>query len=328
MSGLVAYASSDEGDDEKSGRVPEACGPSSPFPRAAPDWPWPLPLRINAHRRDEIQAPPGEAQNKVAGPRESTGPSAERENAPCLPSAAAAEPAQPEPSRVSASLPEVTPPPAAAASPAVPPVGPVTQSAVPIGPSLPPAEERDATAGGVVDDDGHADGAGPGEAPPSPYTAARALIHDLTLPAVPNLDIPPSPPGSPSSRLTKTFERFLALKKQGVHFNAKLEQSSALKNPSAMDKLMEYAGLHGEKQYETTLSHDLWNPAALPEFAYVDRLKQTREKLAKRIETARPAAGTRTSVDFVPATAPAAGADAPSAAGGLARGEKRKSDWK
>lgn len=163
------------------------------------------------------------------------------------------------------------------------------------------------------------------EAPASPYSANRATIHDLTLPSVPNLDIPPSPPGSPPARVSKTFGQFLALKEKGTHFNKKLEQSTALRNPSVMDKLLEFAGLDGQQQYETTVSTDLWDPAAFPEPAFVEKLRKSRETLAKEREADRSGGG-RSSIDFVPSMTTSAGTS--SGAGGLARGEKRKGAWK
>ncbi|KAL3962089.1 hypothetical protein ACCO45_003612 [Purpureocillium lilacinum] len=188
----------------------------------------------------------------------------------------------------------------------------------PLGPISSPEEQQEDLAADDEDVTG---------APSSPYTATRALIHDLTLPTIPNLDIPPSPPGSPPTRASKTFEQFLKLKKTGTHFNAKLQNSTALKNPSVTDKLMDYAGLDGVKQYETTLPLDLWNPAAFPESAYVDRLKQTREKLVKRMESSK-SSGARSTVDFVPASMPSPGTGGGPSVGGLSRGEKRKGDWK
>ena len=163
------------------------------------------------------------------------------------------------------------------------------------------------------------------EVPGSPYSANRATIHDLTLPSVPNLDIPPSPPGSPPARVSKTFDQFLTLKKNGTHFNKKLEQSTGLRNPSVMDKLLEFAGLDGQQQYETTVSHDLWDPTAFPESAFVEKLRKSRETLAKEREADRSGSG-RSSIDFAPSTTTSAGTS--SVAGGLARGEKRKGGWK
>ncbi|KND89458.1 hypothetical protein TOPH_05870 [Tolypocladium ophioglossoides CBS 100239] len=188
------------------------------------------------------------------------------------------------------------------------------QSAVPLGPSLPPME-----APHISNDEDES------EVPASPYSANRATIHDLTLPSVPNLDIPPSPPGSPPPRVSKMFDQFLALKKMGTHFNRKLEQSTALRNPSVMDKLLEFAGLDGRQQYETTVSPDLWDPMAFPESAFVEKLRKSRETLAKEREADRSGGG-RSSIDFVPSTTTSAGTA--SGAGGLARGEKRKGGWK
>ncbi|GKT98326.1 hcngp-protein [Fusarium langsethiae] len=190
---------------------------------------------------------------------------------------------------------------------------PAQQNAVPLGPSLPPMEEA------VVDDQD------PTHRPASPYSANRALLRDLTLPSAPNMDIPPSPPGSPPPGANKKFEQFLELKKKGTHFNAKLEQSSALKNPSLMDKLMRFVEIDERHQYSTTLPTDLWNPVAFPEWASKDMLRKTNDKLTKEKDAER-ASGTRTAVDFVPSAS--IGGHDTTIKGGLSKGEKRKSGWK
>ncbi|KAG8359187.1 hypothetical protein FVEN_g3281 [Fusarium venenatum] len=191
-------------------------------------------------------------------------------------------------------------------------IEPAQQNAVPLGPSLPPMEEA------VMDDQD------PAYRPASPYSANRALLRDLTLPSAPNMDIPPSPPGSPPPGANKKFEQFLELKKKGTHFNAKLEQSSALKNPSLMDKLMRFVEIDERHQYSTTLPTDLWNPTAFPEWASKDKLRKTNDKVTKEKDTER-ASGTRTAVDFVPSTS--IGAHDTTIKGGLSKGEKRKSGW-
>lgn len=168
--------------------------------------------------------------------------------------------------------------------------------------------------------------------PSSPYSTARSLIHDLTLPSIPNFDIPPSPPGSPSSSSGTTnakFETFLSLKKKGTHFNAKLEQSSALRNPALTDKLLQFVdilppgGGGGERglQYQTTLSEELWNPDAFPAWAFREKLKKGRDKVAREREAARAAPG-RSGVEFVSG----ATTTATTGGGGLSR-EKRKGGW-
>ncbi|KAK5275512.1 hypothetical protein LTR16_012408, partial [Cryomyces antarcticus] len=40
---------------------------------------------------------------------------------------------------------------------------------------------------------------GTASAPQSPYTSERLLIRDLTMPPMPNFNIPQSPPSSPSA---------------------------------------------------------------------------------------------------------------------------------
>lgn len=114
--------------------------------------------------------------------------------------------------------------------------------------------------------------------PGSPYTATRALLRDLTLPAVPDMDIPPSPPGSPSAATSKKFENFLELKSKGVHFNSRLADTASMKNPTLVDKLMAFAELDHRDQYRTTLPVDLWGPEMFPRYAYKEQLRQSQHE--------------------------------------------------
>jgi hypothetical protein len=107
------------------------------------------------------------------------------------------------------------------------------------------------------------------------------------MPPIPNFAIPESPPGSPPLKATKKFEKFLELKKQGVHFNQKLESSSALANPTLFQKLMDYADLDEHSQYATTLPDDLAVPIKFPEWMYGDQLNKTQEELRKKKEQER-----------------------------------------
>ncbi|KAL7815347.1 HCNGP-like domain-containing protein [Trichoderma aethiopicum] len=197
-------------------------------------------------------------------------------------------------------------------------VGPILPDAVPLGPSLPPINASVTT---LPEPDE------PNETPSSPYSSNRGLIHHLTLPSVPNLDIPPSPPGSPPLEANKKVEQFLQLKKKGVHFNSKLEQSAALKNPSLMDKLLDFVGIDDAGQYETTLPKELWDPRGFPEWAFRDKLSKSREKIAKEKESER-ASGGRTAVEFAPSNSSSGGGPAARPGGISSRGEKRKGGWK
>ncbi|KAK8056763.1 hypothetical protein PG993_001990 [Apiospora rasikravindrae] len=160
------------------------------------------------------------------------------------------------------------PPPAASKEPALAEssgvIGPMPQQGD-ANPSFPPLEDA------PIEDEESALVLPPG----SPYSASRALLRNLTLPRVPNMDIPPSPPGSPPPGISKKFEQFLELKKNGVHFNSKIAQSSALKNPGLMDKLMNFVEMDHKGQYQTTLGADLWDAAAFPREAYKEGLRQS-----------------------------------------------------
>ncbi|KAI0409675.1 HCNGP-like protein-domain-containing protein [Xylaria palmicola] len=159
------------------------------------------------------------------------------------------------------------------------------------GPSFSPLEEDPTAAEGQLP-------------PGSPYTATRTLLHDLTLPAVPDMDIPPSPPGSPSAATSKKFENFLELKKKGVHFNSRLADTASMKNPALADKLMAFAELDSRDQYRTTLAVDLWDPDVFPRHAYKEQLRQSQSDIAQA--RARP---TGEPVKFVPAEAPSSAAE-------------------
>jgi hypothetical protein len=137
--------------------------------------------------------------------------------------------------------------------------------------------------------------------PMSPYSANRALLHQLTVPQLPNLDIPPSPPGSPPAGTHAKFAHFLELKKKGVHLNEKLANSSALKNPSLMQKLMDFADIDESGQYASTLPKEFWNPESIPEMAYKEELAKSQQRILKKREEEKTR-GQRESVDFVPAT--------------------------
>lgn len=138
--------------------------------------------------------------------------------------------------------------------------------------------------------------------PLSPYTFERQRLQQLTMPTVPNFDIPdsPSPPernGEEAAALaatTKKFERFLELKKQGVHFNERLQNSTSLQNPALLFKLLDFAGVSQEEIYPSSLPDELAVPAKWPEECYAESLvKQNERKEKKRLQE-------RDRLDFVP----------------------------
>ncbi|KAE8348256.1 HCNGP-like protein-domain-containing protein [Aspergillus coremiiformis] len=127
------------------------------------------------------------------------------------------------------------------------------------------------------------------------------LVHDLTLPPVPNLDIPPSPPGSPDAKANKKFAHFLSLKKQYVYFNEKLAASASLKNPSLLTKLMEHVGIDNQVQYFTSLPLEVWDMSGLPGWGFKETLLKAQNDLHQKAEE-QWVAGQRDTIHFVNAT--------------------------
>lgn len=170
------------------------------------------------------------------------------------------------------------------------PTGPV------MGPARPPAEVialPPMTAEQEVED---------GSAPTSPFTANRSLLRELTVPSVPNYDIPPSPPDSPRESTTAKFRKFLELKEQGVHFNERLARSTAMRNPGLTQNLIDFAGIGASDQYATSLPTSIWDPKAVPEAAFKEQLTLSQQKIAKERERSQGGA-----MAFVAATADSEG---------------------
>ncbi|KAK8180163.1 HCNGP-like protein-domain-containing protein [Phyllosticta capitalensis] len=156
------------------------------------------------------------------------------------------------------------------------------------GPSLPPPQaiRDDAPAPGPAapPTEGLGESNGSESAPQSPYSAARAAVRSLTMPKVPNFDIPPSPPGSPPPKTTAQFAHFLEIKKKGHHFNDRLENTSALRNPSLLQRLRTFAGIDGEYQYATTLPEDVALPTKFPRWAYAEELAKSQQEIGRKRE--------------------------------------------
>ena len=103
--------------------------------------------------------------------------------------------------------------------------------------------------------------------------------------------------------MDRKFQHFLDLKRQGVHFNQKLANSSALKNPSLLHKLMDFAGLDDQDQYCTSVPENVWDPNALPPWAYKEELAKSQQAITKKIEEEQ-ARTQRQRIEFVPANNP------------------------
>ncbi|KAI9695138.1 MAG: Proteasome subunit beta type-7 [Bogoriella megaspora] len=137
--------------------------------------------------------------------------------------------------------------------------------------------------------------------PGSPYSSERARVRNLTMPPVPNFSIPESPPGSPDPKINAKFTQFLELKKKGRHFNESQIKSSALKNPTLLPKLMEYAGLDEHDQYATTLPPEMALPTKFPVWAYSNALDKSQKDVNKKREE-EASKKQREGLEFVPSS--------------------------
>ncbi|PSN60523.1 hypothetical protein BS50DRAFT_579059 [Corynespora cassiicola Philippines] len=124
------------------------------------------------------------------------------------------------------------------------------------------------------------------------------MVQNLTLPTVPNFDIPSSPPGSPPRESTKKFAKFLDMKKKGQHFNQRLESSKVLRDPELKLNFVKHAGVDGQDQYASTLPEDVAVPTSFPDWAYFEELNASQKKLTKTKEGERY----NKPREFVPAT--------------------------
>jgi HCNGP-like protein len=129
----------------------------------------------------------------------------------------------------------------------------------------------------------------------------QSAIRTLTMPPVPNFQIPDSPPGSPPPSTTAKFDKFLELKTKGVHFNENIARSTKLRNPGLFERLMAHAGIDERDQYASALPEDLGVPVTFPPWAYGDILNKKQEEIRKKREDERRR-GLRPGVEFVPAS--------------------------
>jgi hypothetical protein len=86
-----------------------------------------------------------------------------------------------------------------------------------------------------------------------------------------------------------------------VHFNEKLARSSALKNPSLLQKLMTFSGIDGSGQYACALPKEVWDPDIFPEWAYKEELAKSQQAVLKKRELEKTTVQ-REGLEFVPAT--------------------------
>ena len=170
-------------------------------------------------------------------------------------------------------------------------------SAPMVGPSMPTNFDPEEDTTGQFDEDATSD----------PYLAnlsEQDLVRQLTQASHPMTALPPSPPGSPDPTTEAKFKKFLELKARGLHFNEDLAKKPSFRNPALLGTLMSRAGIDGPAQYATSLPASVWDPSALPSYAYKEELMKSQQSI-RDSEWARKQKeskiGKRT-IDFAPAS--------------------------
>ncbi|KKA29759.1 hypothetical protein TD95_004767 [Thielaviopsis punctulata] len=148
-----------------------------------------------------------------------------------------------------------------------------------------------------------------------PYEDYRLMLRELTYPTVPKLDFAPSPPGSPDPQAATKVTNMMRMKRNNVHFNLKLEESTAFQNPSITNRLLDFAAVTGDDQYATVLPTALWDPTNFPSSARISKLYE----LARQ----KPRAAGKTPT-FVPPASLSKTYQAPQGPSGLMKRQKRK----
>jgi hypothetical protein len=145
------------------------------------------------------------------------------------------------------------------------PSPPPQQSSPPKRPSLRPSSPQAITLDSPASDE-------PEYMTPLAYT--NSLIRQATMPVLPpDLDdfgIPPSPPGSPDTSLSRKLDNFRQLRERGVYFNDRLGGNKGFRNPRLLERLRGYVGV--EDEYGSHLPTTVWNPHGFKEDQYFDKL--------------------------------------------------------
>jgi len=136
-----------------------------------------------------------------------------------------------------------------------------------------------------------------------PPMSEQDLLRYLTQPSHPMASLPPEPSNQADTAVTTKFERYLELKKKGIHFNEDLSNKSSFKNPSLFASLLERIGLPPGAQYSSSLPADVFSLDLFPSWAYKDALSQSQQTLHAENEITKKAQSTsgKRTIQFTPA---------------------------
>ncbi|KAG8709693.1 hypothetical protein FRC09_000511 [Ceratobasidium sp. 395] len=103
----------------------------------------------------------------------------------------------------------------------------------------------------------------------SDLTQIRALLHPPPIPGVENFGIPPPSEDKVDPELEAKVSKFLALKKQGTHFNDILMRNKSFNNPHIYAKLVDFVDVD---ETGTNFPKNMWDPHDIQPEWYAEEL--------------------------------------------------------
>ncbi|CAE6453764.1 unnamed protein product [Rhizoctonia solani] len=122
----------------------------------------------------------------------------------------------------------------------------------------------------------------------------RALLQPPPIPGVENFGIPPPSEDPIDAELAAKISKFLALKKQGTHFNDILMKNKSFNNPHIYAKLVDFVEVD---ETGTNFPKSVWNPHDIKPEWYADELATAQKKRSAEAVAAQ-APGKRARIAF------------------------------
>ncbi|KAG8715513.1 hypothetical protein FRC11_003538 [Ceratobasidium sp. 423] len=106
-------------------------------------------------------------------------------------------------------------------------------------------------------------------------TEIRALLRPPPIPGVENFGIPPPSEDPVDAELSAKISKFLALKKQGTHFNDILMKNKSFNNPHIYAKLVDFVEVD---ETGTNFPKSMWDPHDIQPEWYAEEIASAQKK--------------------------------------------------
>ncbi|CAE6433622.1 unnamed protein product [Rhizoctonia solani] len=125
-------------------------------------------------------------------------------------------------------------------------------------------------------------------------TQIRALLRPPPVPEVENFGIPPPSEDPVDAELSAKISKFLALKKQGTHFNDILMKNKSFNNPHIYAKLVDFVEVD---ETGTNFPKSMWDPQDIQPEWYAEEIAAAQKKRGAESAAAQ-APGKRSRIAF------------------------------